>query len=240
MFFLPPAKTRLFLFFCPRCPAPQWCLFFLLSYINIYSFFFLILFHTFPRLMRRCVSLCVKAAAGAGTAKAATGVSSSAADSLDARTNNVFQMRQSPTSLYVDSMHSNTLTDHPLTHRSSRDELAYRKRKLTERGQYEQAAKAEEEAAQRDREGKAGAETKEYYWAILCAVLGYLTAHALVFNHYYPDDLRPNYSPDRGYSDDVAARREALEAVDEMVGLSVLESVYSKRKAALKRRFDGM
>ena len=190
--------------------------------------------------MRRCVSLCVKAAAGAGTAKAATGVSSSAADSLDARTNNVFQMRQSPTSLYVDSMHSNTLTDHPLTHRSSRDELAYRKRKLTERGQYEQAAKAEEEAAQRDREGKAGAETKEYYWAILCAVLGYLTAHALVFNHYYPDDLRPNYSPVRGYSDDVAARREALEAVDEMVGLSVLESVYSKRKAALKRRFDGM
>jgi hypothetical protein len=195
--------------------------------------------------MRRCVALWVKAAAGAGvgvarTAAGDTGASSSAAPaSLDARTNSVFQMRQSPTSLYVDSMHSNTLTDHPLTHRSSRDELAYRKRKLTERGQYEQAAKAEEEAAQRDRTGRAGAETKEYYWAILCAVLGYLTAHAVVFNYYYPDDLRPNYSPDRGYSDDVAARREELEAVDEMVGLSVLESVYSKRKAAVKRKFDG-
>lgn len=195
--------------------------------------------------MRRCVALCAAAAAGSGTSniKAPTGAaaaSSSANTPQDSRTNAVFQMRQSPTSLYVDSMHSNTLTDHPLTHRSSRDELAYRKRKLTERGQYEQAAKAEEEAEQRDRTGKAGAETKEYYWAILSAVLGYLTAHAVVFNYYYPDDLRPNYSPDRGYSDDVAARREQLEAVDEMVGLSVLESIYSKRKAAAKRRLDGI
>ncbi|KPI85507.1 hypothetical protein ABL78_5427 [Leptomonas seymouri] len=194
--------------------------------------------------MRRCVSLCAKAAVGAGAAKAATGATASpsastlAGASLDTRTNSVFQMRQSPTSLYVETMHSNTLSDHPLTHRSSRDELAYRKRKLTERGQYDQAAKAEEEAAQRDRAGKAGAETKEYYWAILCAVVGYLTAHAVVFNYYYPDDLRPNYSPDRGYSDDVAARRAELEAVDEMVGLSVLESIYSKNKAAVKRRFD--
>lgn len=187
--------------------------------------------------MRRCVRLCAQAAAGAGSAKGPAGTG---APSPDARTNAVFEMRQSPTSLYVDSMHSNTLTDHPLTHRSSRDELAYRKRKLTERGQYEQAAKAEEEATQRDREGKAGAETKEYYWAILCAVLGYLSAHAVVFSYYYPDDLRPNYSPDRGYSDDVAARREQLQAVDEMVGLSVLESIYSKRKAAVKRRLDGI
>ncbi|KAG5506720.1 hypothetical protein GH5_05933 [Leishmania sp. Ghana 2012 LV757] len=191
--------------------------------------------------MRRYAPLCAKAAAGAGGAKCAVGASSPAgASSLDSRRNAIFSMRQSPTSLYVDSMHSNTLTDHPLTHRSSCDELAYRKRKLTERGQYEQAARAEEEAAQRDREGKAGAETKEYYWAILCAVLGYLVAHALVFNYYYPNDLRPNYSPDRGYSDDVAARREELEAVDEMVGLSVLESVYSKRKAAAKRRLEGI
>ncbi|GET88081.1 hypothetical protein, conserved [Leishmania tarentolae] len=190
--------------------------------------------------MRRCVLLCAKAATGAGSAKhAASGSCTPGSASLAARTSAIFEMRQSPTSLYVDSMHSNTLTDHPLTHRSSRDELAYRKRKLTERGQYEQAAKAEEEATQRDREGKAGAETKEYYWAILCAVLGYLAAHALVFNYYYPDDLRPNYSPDRGYFDDVAARREELEAVDEMVGLSVLESIYSKRKAAVKRRLEG-
>ncbi|KPA75404.1 putative mitochondrial hypothetical protein [Leptomonas pyrrhocoris] len=205
--------------------------------------------------MRRCACLCVKAAAGAGATATATASSSStpaasssstppastpADASLGARTNSLFEMRQSPTSLYVDTMHSNTLTDHPLTHRSSRDELAYRKRKLTERGQYEQAANAEEEAARRDRSGKAGAETKEYYWAISCAVLGYLTAHAVVFNYYYPDDLRPNYSPDRGYSDEVAARREQLEAVDEMVGLSVLEGVYSKQKAVVKRRFEGV
>ncbi|KAG5506391.1 hypothetical protein JKF63_05894 [Porcisia hertigi] len=191
--------------------------------------------------MRRCTALCAKAAAGLSSAKSAAGSSSSAnAPPLDARTNAIFEMRQSPTSLYVDSMHSNTLTDHPLTHRSSRDELAYRKRKLTERGQYEQAARAEEEAAQRDREGKAGSETREYYWAIFCAVLGYLAAHSLVFSYYYPEDLRPNYSPDRGYSDSLAARREELEAIDEMVGLSVLESVYSKRKAAVKRRLDGI
>ncbi|KAK7202207.1 transmembrane protein [Novymonas esmeraldas] len=185
--------------------------------------------------MRRCATLCTKAAAGA----AAGASTPSNTAPVDARTNAVFQMRQAPTSLYVDAMHSNTLTDHPLTHRSSRDELAYRKRKLTERGQYEQAAKAEEEATQRDREGRAGTETKEYYWAMGCAVLGYLAAHSLVFNYYYPDDLRPTYSPDRGYSDDVAARREELEAVDELVGLSVLESVYSKRKAVVKRRLDG-
>ncbi|EPY28817.1 hypothetical protein STCU_01565 [Strigomonas culicis] len=155
------------------------------------------------------------------------------------RTAQIFGIRKSPTSLYEDSMHSNTLTDHPMTHRTSRDELAYRRRKLTERGQYAQAAQAEEDALKRDREGKAGAETKEYYWAIGCAVLGYLVAHAVVFNYYYPDDIRVNYSPDRGYSDDVSARRENLQAVDELVGLTVLESIYSKRKAAIKHGLDG-
>lgn len=149
-------------------------------------------------------------------------------------------MRKQPTSLYEDTMHSNTLSDHPMTHRTSREELAYRQRKLTERGQYEQAAKAEEDALTRDREGRAGAETKEYYWAIACAVLGYLVAHAVVFKYYYPDDIRPNYSPDRGYSDAVAARRENLEAVDTMVGLSVLESVYDRKKAGIKSKMGDM
>lgn len=135
-------------------------------------------------------------------------------------------------------MHSNTLTDNPLTHRTTRDELAYRRRKLTERGQYERAAVVEEEAQQRDREGKAGAETHEYYSAIVCAVLGYLLAHAVVFRYYYPEDLRPLYAPDQGYTNDVAARRAELEAVDEFIGVSVLESVYSARKDALKRKLD--
>lgn len=172
--------------------------------------------------MRRSLLVASKAA----TAGAGSGISK--------KTQDIFKLRQSPTSLYEDSMHSNTLTEHPLTHRTSRDELAYHKRKLTERGQYEQAAKAEEEALLRDKQGKAGAETREYYWAIACAVLGYLMAHAVVFNYYYPDDLRPLYSPDRGYSDDVAARRDELEAVDELVGLTVLESIYSKKKAIIK------
>ncbi|RNC58301.1 hypothetical protein TcCL_ESM04108, partial [Trypanosoma cruzi] len=136
--------------------------------------------------------------------------------------------------LYEDKMHSNSLTDHPLTHRTSRDELAYRKRKLTERGNYEQAAKAEEEAERRDTEGRAGAETREYYSAICFVVLGYLTAHGVVFKRFYPDDLRPYYSPDRGYSDDVAARRQDLEAVDELIGMNVMESLYSKRKEVFK------
>ncbi|ORC89068.1 uncharacterized protein TM35_000142790 [Trypanosoma theileri] len=157
-------------------------------------------------------------------------------EELERKTNDVFSIRRAPKSLFEETMHSNTLTDHPLTHRTSRDELAYRKRKLTERGNYEQAAKAEEEAERRDVEGRAGAETREYYSAICFVVLGYLTAHAVVFNKFYPDDLRPNYSPDRGYSDDVAARRQDLEAVDELVGLSVLEGVFSKQKAFIKRQ----
>lgn len=195
-------------------------------------------------LMRRSVRLLsAKVGTGVGSAfSSAPSEAPAAADkdeALKQRTANIFNMRKSPTSLYEDAMHSNTLTEHPITHRTSRDELAYRKRKLVERGQYEQAAKVEEEADRRDREGKAGAETREYYWAIGCAVLGYLVAHALVFNYYYPDDIRPSYLPDRGYSDDVAARAEKLEAVDELVGLTVLESVYSKRKAALKRKVEG-
>lgn len=201
--------------------------------------------------MRRTVwvlSTKATAAAGAGAAfssnlpdaaAAATAKVDNKDEVLKRRTANIFNMRKSPTSLYEDAMHSNTLTEHPVTHRTSRDELAYRKRKLTERGQYEQAAKAEEEAEQRDRAGKAGAETREYYWAIVCAILGYLCAHGVVFSYYYPDDIRPNYMPDRGYSDDVSARNEQLEAVDELVGLMVLESVYSKRKAATKNNAYG-
>lgn len=195
--------------------------------------------------MRRTVRLLAKAASGGVKAATSSGASFSASDTpatspATTPVSSIFNMRKSPTSLYEETMHSNTLTDHPLTHRAGRDELAYRKRKLTERGQYEQAAEAEEEAAQRDKEGRAGAETSEYYWAIACAVIGYLTAHALVFSYYYPDDLRPNYSPDRGYSDDVAARREELQAVDEMVGIMVLESIYSKRKELVKRKMDGL
>ncbi|CAD2215300.1 hypothetical protein AGDE_01282 [Angomonas deanei] len=154
------------------------------------------------------------------------------------KTNDIFSIRKAPNSLYEESMHSNTLTDNPVTHRTTRDELGYRKRKLTERGQYEKAALAEEDVQKRDKEGKSGAETYEYYWAIACAVVGYLVAHAVVFNYYYPDDIRLNYSPDRGYSDDVAARKVDLQAVDEFVGLNVLESVYSKRKEAMKQRMN--
>ncbi|EAN96946.1 putative transmembrane protein [Trypanosoma cruzi] len=168
------------------------------------------------------------------TATGSNGGGRCVTEELEGRTNNIFSIRRAPNSLYEDKMHSNSLTDHPLTHRTSRDELAYRKRKLTERGNYEQAAKAEEEAERRDTEGRAGAETREYYSAICFVVLGYLTAHGVVFKRFYPDDLRPYYSPDRGYSDDVAARRQDLEAVDELIGMNVMESLYSKRKEVFK------
>ncbi|RNF03861.1 hypothetical protein TraAM80_05515 [Trypanosoma rangeli] len=177
--------------------------------------------------MRLC-----KGAAAAGV----NGGGARAMAELERKTEDIFSIRRAPKSLYEDCMHSNTLTDHPLTHRTSRDELAYRKRKLTERGNYEQAAKAEEEAEHRDSEGRAGAETREYYSAICVVVIGYLTAHSVVFKRFYPDDLRPYYSPDRGYSDDVAARRQALEAVDERIGLNVMESIYSKHKENIKRQ----
>ncbi|KEG15420.1 hypothetical protein DQ04_00081190 [Trypanosoma grayi] len=190
--------------------------------------------HTYMRICKGATLAAGPTGAAAAAAAAAAGGGHHVTEELTRKTDDIFSIRRSPKSLYEDTMHSNTLTDHPLTHRTSRDELAYRKRKLTERGNYEQAAKAEEEAERRDSEGRAGAETREYYSAIGFVVLGYLTAHGVVFKKYYPDDLRPNYSPDRGYSDDVAARRQDLEAVDELVGLAVLESVYSKRKATMK------
>lgn len=193
--------------------------------------------------MHRATHLFLMAAAtGSGAASGGlppTSTTGRSPRASERQTADIFSIRKSPTSLYEDAMHSNTLTDHPITHRTSRDELTYRQRKLTERGMYEQAALAEEEAVQRDHEGKSGAETHEYYWVIACAVLGYLVAHAVVFNYYYPDDLRVSYSPDRGYSDDVAARQENLAAIDELVGVTVMESIFSKRKLILKRKLDG-
>ncbi|CAJ16002.1 hypothetical protein, conserved [Trypanosoma brucei gambiense DAL972] len=189
----------------------------------------------FLTMRRMCVHLCRAAAAAASVG------SSNKSDPIEEKkqkADNIFTIRRSPASLYESTMHSNTLSDHPLTHRARRNELAYRKRRLTERGNYEQAAEAEAEAERRDREGRGGAETREYYSAICFVVLGYLTAHGVVFKRFYPQDLQLNYSPDRGYSDEVAARRKELAAINEMVGVSVLESVYSKEKAKIKSEID--
>nr|CCC89276.1 conserved hypothetical protein [Trypanosoma congolense IL3000] len=189
-------------------------------------------------MRRACWHLCRSpervAAAAAGSVKSAD----DATEAMRRKTNHVFSIRRSPASLYEDTMHSNTLTDHPLTHRTQRDELSYRKRKLTERGNYEKAAEAEAEAEHRDKTGRGGAETREYYSALFFLVFGYLTAHSVVFRRYYPDDLQMNYAPDRGYSDEVAVRRKELTAVNEMVGVSVLESIYSKQKGVIKKRMD--
>ncbi|KAH8611336.1 putative transmembrane protein [Trypanosoma vivax] len=146
----------------------------------------------------------------------------------------VFAVRRNPTSLFESNMHSNTLSDHPLTHRARRNEVAYRQRRLTERGYYEQAA-IEEDARRRDKKDRGSEEVGEYYSVLFFAALGYLLAHKFVFRWYYPDDIRMDYSLDSGYLEEVAARRSDLAAVDALVGVSVLEDVYSTQKERVKR-----
>lgn len=149
------------------------------------------------------------------------------------RAANVFAMRRAPNSLHTPEMRSNTLSEHPMTHKAQQTELNYKQRKLTERGEWERAAAAELEAASREQEGR-GHETREYRNVVLCMVAGYLTAHSVVYKYYYPDDVRFSYEPDRGYTEDVERRRQVLQSVDELVGFSVLDSVYVKSKNAFK------
>lgn len=146
----------------------------------------------------------------------------------------VFALRRAPNSLHVPGMQSNTLSDHPVTHRAAQNELSFKQRKLVERGEYDKAAAVEAEADAREREGKSGSEAKEYRNVLIVAAAGYVTAHAVVYKYYYPEDVPFSYQPDRGYSEDIEARREIMQQVDELVGLSVLDSVFSKTKAKFK------
>lgn len=147
-----------------------------------------------------------------------------------AKVSQVFDIRRAPTSLHTANMHSNTLTENPATHRATQNELSYRLRKLTERGEYEKAAEAEVEAATRDKEGRGGNATAEYRNIMIVMVMGYLTAHSVVYRWYYPDDVRFSYQPDVGYTEDVEERREVLRRMDELVGFNVLDGVYDKRR----------
>lgn len=129
-------------------------------------------------------------------------------------------------------MHSTTLSDHPATSKMLKTEMNYKQRQLSERGEYERAVAAEAEAAQHEK--NANAESTEYRNVIFFMTLGYFTAHSVVYKYYYPEDVRFSYEPDRGYADDVEKRREVLQTVDELVGFSVLESVFSKPKSKYK------
>lgn len=148
--------------------------------------------------------------------------------------NDIFALRRAPNSLHVAGMQSNTLSDHPVTHRAAQNELSFKQRKLMERGEFEKAAAVEAEADAREQEGKSGGEAKEYRNVLMVAAAGYVTAHAVVYKYYYPEDVPFSYQPDRGYSEDIAARREVMQHVDELVGLSVLDAVFSKAKAKHK------
>lgn len=173
-------------------------------------------------ILRRCV---------AGASSAGAAASSPVAQQ---RASDVFAMRRAPNSLHTPEMRSNTLSEHPMTHKAQQNELGYKQRKLTERGEFEKAAAAEIEAATREQDGKSGHETKEYRNVVLCMVAGYLTAHSVVYKYYYPDDVRFSYEPDRGYTEDVERRRRVLQTVDELVGFSVLDGVYVKSRAQHK------
>ena len=151
-----------------------------------------------------------------------------------AATNDIFALRRAPNSLHVAGMQSNTLSDHPVTHRAAQNELSFKQRKLIERGEYEKAAAVEAESDRREQDGKSGSEAKEYRNVLIVAAAGYVTAHAVVYKYYYPEDVPFSYQPDRGYSEDIAARREVMQQVDELVGLSVLDAVFSKSKAKHK------
>lgn len=142
----------------------------------------------------------------------------------------VFDIRRAPTSLHTANMHSNSLSEHPVTHRHAQNELSYKLRKLTERGEYEKAAVAELEAATREKEGRGGSEALEYRNVVIFMVLGYLTAHSVVYRWYYPDDVRFSYQPDLGYTENVEERRAVLMRVDELVGFNVLDGVYNARR----------
>lgn len=135
-------------------------------------------------------------------------------------------------------MHSGTLSDHPITLKVAKDELDYRQRKLIEKGDYESAADAEIEAEERNlRADRSGIkETNEYRWVLFFVAAGYFTAHLVVYKYFYPDEMRLPYDPQRGYIDAIERKKVELESLDEMVGGSVLQSVFDSKKALLKSK----
>jgi len=73
-----------------------------------------------------------------------------------------------------------------------------------------------------DRGGRMEAESKQICFF---AMVGFLAAHAIVYRYYYPSDIVPSYSLERGFTEELAERRLLLQSVDEHVGLRVLDTV---------------
>ena len=150
----------------------------------------------------------------------------------------LFANRRSPKNLYSQGMHSDTLSDHPVTMKQARDELAYKQRKLVERGQYEKAVDVEEQLESNDSAGKSGAEANEYKWVIFFLMLGYVTAHFTVFNYYYPEDMRLPYDPKKGYIEDIQRKEDSLQKLDSLVQSKVMEYTFNTKRAAAKDKAD--
>ena len=146
----------------------------------------------------------------------------------------LFASRRSPKNLYSQGMHSDTLSDHPVTMKMARDELSYKQRKLVERGQFEKAVDVEEKLESNDAAGKSGSEANEYRWVIFFLMLGYITAHFAVFNYYYPGDMRLSYDPKKGYIEDIQRKEETLMQLDTLIQNKVLHYTFGTKRAAAK------
>lgn len=133
---------------------------------------------------------------------------------------NPFSLRRSPYNLNQPGLRSTLLSDHPMTQKASREELAFRQRSLAERGDYEDASKVADAIESTPQ----GEQQSEYKYVLLFALLGYLSAHMVVFQ-IMGEDTRLPYDPVKGFVDDIADAKKVTAKVDHYLEAQVVGSI---------------
>ena len=152
------------------------------------------------------------------------------------RRRRIFELRASPSNLHKEGMHSSLLSDHPLTQKAARDEMLYKQAKLAEQGLIDKAEEAgNKSGAIGTTEGLASNDgTREYTFGLVAVVLGYCSAHILVFNYFHPDEVRLPYDPVAGFVEDVREKRKETERIDDFWNSLVKDAVYDAKRAKHK------
>ena len=142
---------------------------------------------------------------------------------------NPFALRRSPYNLNQPGIKSQLLSDHPLSQKASRDEMAFRQRMLAQRGEYDEAAKVAGVMASTAE----GSRHEEYRYVVMFAVLGYLSAHVVVYQVMHRDDVRLPYDPVKGFVDELVARKTDADHVDATLRDLFSRSIRNAKKPTL-------
>jgi hypothetical protein len=151
---------------------------------------------------------------------------SAAAATTASRPASPYAVRTTSATLYQNGIHSNLLSEHPLTQKAKRDDLLARQKLLQDEGR-RGSQKAAEEAAQlrevlNKTENKAD---KAYYEFFGFAIVGYGCGHVMA--HYLFDgaETRLPYNPAEGFIDSLQEQSTRLESLEALCRTEVCSTV---------------